>query len=301
MAYKNRNESTELLILDYLNSRMVLSESDKRHFINLKKGYEGEKIFDSLIETIQSDCIILNDLLLKNKSTMFQIDSTIIFKDLIYLFEVKNYEGDFFYESDILYRFPKSEVTNPLNQLKRTESQLRQVLNNLGYNFQIRPFIIFINPEFTLYKTPLNMPFIFSAQIKRLLEKLNGFSSTIKENHKKLAEALCSMHIEDSPYKTLPAYEYSNLRKGVLCEKCRAFSNIVEGNTCICKECGNKERLGAAIIRSINEFKLLFPDHKITTNVIHEWCKIVDSKERIQRVLKKNFIKKGTHQWMYYE
>ena len=301
MAYKRRYESTELHILEYLNTRMDLSEGDKRNYLNLKKGYEGEKLFDSLIETIQSDCIILNDLLLKNKSTIFQIDSLIIFQDLIYLFEVKNYEGDFYYESDSLYRLPKSEVTNPLNQLKRTESHLRQVLNSLGYNFQIRAFIIFINPEFTLYKTPLNMPFIFSTQLKRFLNQLNSLSSTVKENHRMLAEKLNTIHIQESPYKNVPKYEYEHLRKGIICEKCSSFSIAIEGSTCVCKDCGNKERLGNAIIRSVNELKILFPQRKITTNGIHEWCKIVNPKQRIQRVLQKNFIKRGTHQWMYYE
>ena len=67
MPYKSRTESTELLILGSLNIRMNLSDKDRQHYFNLKKGYEGEVIFDSLTEKLQCECLILNDLLLKTK------------------------------------------------------------------------------------------------------------------------------------------------------------------------------------------------------------------------------------------
>jgi hypothetical protein len=51
----------------------------------------------------------------------------------------------------------------------------------------------------------------------------------------------------------------------------------------------------------VGEFKLLFPDRKITTNVIHDWCRVVHSKKTINRILGKNLIIKGVHQWTYYE
>ena len=48
MAYKPRIESKELKILRVLNSRMILSEKDMQHFFTIKKGYEGEVLFDTL-------------------------------------------------------------------------------------------------------------------------------------------------------------------------------------------------------------------------------------------------------------
>ena len=180
MPYKSRTESAELLILRSLNTRMNLSDKDKQHYFNLKKGYEGEVIFDSLTEKLQCECLILNDLLLKLNNTTFQIDTLIIFSETIYFFEVKNYEGDYYYESDRLYKKPKSEIINPLNQLSRSESLLRQLLHNLGFNIPIDASVVFINPEFTLYQTPLNKPFIFPTQINRYLKNLNTIPSKLK-------------------------------------------------------------------------------------------------------------------------
>lgn len=300
MPYKSRTESTELLILRFLNTRMTLSDKDKQHYFNLKKGYEGEVMFDSLTEKLQCEFLILNDLLLKINSTMFQIDTLIIISETIYFFEVKNYEGDYYYESDKLYKKPKSEIINPLHQLSRSESLLRQLLHNIGFNLPIDASIIFINPEFTLYQTPLNKPFIFPTQINRYLNKLNTTPSKLNGRHKMLADKLISLHIEDSPFKQLPSFDYDQLQKGITCQKCNSFSISVEGQKCVCKECGHEEMVPAAVMRSVEEFKLLFPNQKITTNVIHEWCKVVKSKKRIKRILEKNFKIAGVHRWSFY-
>jgi len=71
MLYKSRTESQDLLILKSLNVRMNLPDKDKHHYLNLKKGYEGEVIFDSSVEKLECDCFILNDLLLKFNNTVF--------------------------------------------------------------------------------------------------------------------------------------------------------------------------------------------------------------------------------------
>src|ERR1700748_3760767 len=97
MPYKSRTKSAELLILKSLNIRMNLSEKDKQHYFNLEKGYKGEVLFDSLTEKLHCECFILNDLLLNLNNSTFQIDSLIISPEAIYLFEVKNYEGDYYY------------------------------------------------------------------------------------------------------------------------------------------------------------------------------------------------------------
>ncbi|SET15452.1 Nuclease-related domain-containing protein [Oceanobacillus limi] len=200
MAYKARTKSNELIILEVLYNRMNLSGKDKQHYFNLKKGYEGEIQFDKLASKFQCDCFILNDLLLETNHTTFQIDSLIITAEKIYFFEVKNYEGDYFYHSDKLYKKPETEILNPLNQLSRSESLLRQILLNLGYKLPIEASVVFINPQFMLYQAPLNIPFIFPTQINRYMAKLNTTSSKMTKNNQHLADKLVSLHITDSPY-----------------------------------------------------------------------------------------------------
>jgi hypothetical protein len=301
MLYKSRTESTELLILRSLNTRMDLSNKDRQHYFNLEKGYEGEVLFDTFTEKLQSECYILNDLLLKFNNNIFQIDSLVLISEGIYLFEVKNFEGDYVYESDRFYKKPKSEISNPLTQLSRSESLLRQLLQSLGFKISFNSSVVFINPEFTLYQAPLNKPLIFPTQVNSYLKKLDKIPSKLNGGHKILADKLISLHMKDSPYNQIPPYEYNHLRKGNTCLRCGSFSIFVDGKRCKCKECGHEELLADAVMRSVKEFKLLFPNQKITTNIIHEWCKVVESKKRIKYILDKNFKIVGIHQWAFYE
>ncbi|MFK4998085.1 nuclease-related domain-containing protein [Bacillus sp. N9] len=105
-----RKEPTELAVLKFLNNRMDLSDDFKRYYFNLQKGYDGERMFDSLTESLQSECLILNDLLLEINNTVFQIDTLIIFPETIYIFDVKNYEGII--------------ITNPVTYTQKTNLKL---------------------------------------------------------------------------------------------------------------------------------------------------------------------------------
>lgn len=301
MLYKPRTESTELQIYRLLDIRMDLSEEDKQHYYILKKGYEGEVMFDSLIKDLQCECLILNDLLLKSNNKTFQIDSLIVMSDTIYLFEVKNFEGDYYYESEQFYKKSKVEINNPLDQLNRCSSLLRQLLHSLGSNIPLDSSVVFINPEFTLYQSPLNKPIIFPTQINSYLRTLNKTTSKINGRHKQLADKLITLHNEDSPFKQIPSYSFDKLRKGIICSKCSSLSISSEGRRCVCLKCGQGEAAANAVMRSVKEFKLLFPNEKVTTTIIHEWCGAVISKKRIQMILDKHFKIVGVHRWTYYE
>lgn len=301
MFYKYRTKSNELIVLELLNRRMSLTNKVKQHYYSQKKGYEGEVMFDSFTKKLHCECLILNDLLFEIKNTTFQIDSLIITAAMIYFYEVKNFEGDYYYDSDKLFKKPELEVINPLHQLSRSESLLRQLFLNIGYNLPINAFIVFINPIFTLYQAPLDKPIIFPTQVKQHMTTLNKIPSKLTEKHKRMADHLLSLHITDSPYKQIPKYDYRQLRKGITCAKCHSFSVTLESRKLVCHECKNEELVADAVIRSVNEFRILFPNKRITTNIIHEWCQIIPSQKRIRRIISSNFNKVGDHRWSYYE
>ncbi|MGF6952901.1 hypothetical protein QF028_005406 [Neobacillus sp. B4I6] len=199
MLFKSRTKSDELKILSYLNTRMNLPENDKKYFLILKKGFEGEVMFDLLSEKLQYDCLILNDLLLKVNNTTFQID-TLIIKDSLHVFEVKNYKGNYYYEADNFYPKSGTEILNPLDQLKRCESLLHQLLQKNGFNFPTETRVVFINPEFTLYQAPKNKPIIYPTQLNSFMKNFDSTPSKLNSKHKKLAELLVSLHINKSSF-----------------------------------------------------------------------------------------------------
>lgn len=302
MILKRRGIPYELAVTRSLNTRMFLSADEKRHLVYLEKGYHGEIMFDQFTEKLSNDVIVLNDLCLEVQKSTFQIDTLIISQHTIYLFEVKNFDGDYYYEveKDCFKKVTKTEIKNPLDQLKRCQNLLRQLLQSLGYHQTIERHIVFINPEFTLFQSPLNAPIIYPTQLNRYIQKLDQIPSKLNDGHRKLANQLVSMHQYKTPYTKLPSYEYEQQKKGIICPACYTFIDSIGMKKVVCK-CGHVDVMENVILQHVEEIKLLFPGIKITTCCVFDWCKVIVSKKQIGRVLKKNFNKKGSGKWSYYE
>ncbi|GAB3801159.1 hypothetical protein GCM10028868_25840 [Virgibacillus kimchii] len=110
-----------------------------------------------------------------------------------------------------------------------------------------------------------------------------------------------SLHITDSRFMYTPSYSFEQLRKGITCKNCRSFSVYIKGEKCICEQCACEEMISNAIIRSVREFQLLFPEKKITTNIIREWCQIVKTNRTIIKVLAQHLEVVGKNRWVYYK
>lgn len=303
MLFKPRTEPKDLVVLRLLDARSALAEKDASYYLKQKKGYEGELMFDAWTDKLQSDCLVLNDLLLEFNNTTFQIDTLIVAPERLYPFEVKNLYGDHSYDAkdNRIIRLPDVDVTNPLLQMGRNESLLRNTLHTLGHSSPIESTAVFINPEFTMFNAPPTKPILYHSQLNRFFKKFDARTSKLNKHHYKVAEQLVSLHKEESRYSNVPAYEYSGLRKALFCRWCAAPLVAVEGHYCVCGACGGKELVDAAVMRNAWEYKVLFPSRKITTNDIFEWCGEAVPKRSIRRVLMKNFTMKGTHQWAYFE
>jgi hypothetical protein len=301
MPYKARSESEVLLVLRILNKREKLTEDDQKYYQNQEKGFQGEVQFDKLTEKLQRDCHILNDLQLESNKSSFQLDSSLIFQETYSLFEVKNYEDEYVYDAEYFKTLNGRDIQNPLDQLKRSKLLLSNLLQSLGSKLTVEAYVVFINPQFTLYQTPPDLPFILPTQLDRFMKKLDQKSSRLNQSHKNLADKLISLSQTESPYIQLPAYSYETIKKGLTCCKCESFSVSVQGKKVVCSKCGCEEMVTVAVMRNVEEFKLLFPERKITTNIIHEWCGVVGSRKRISRILGKNLKITGLGQWAFYE
>ncbi|WP_243298591.1 nuclease-related domain-containing protein [Bacillus litorisediminis] len=302
MLLKDRSESDDLMMMRFLNTRMELSEKEKFYYLNLEKGYEGEVKFDQLTESLQEERYIINDLLLEVNNSYFQIDTVIISQGVIHLLDIKNFQGDCYLESDKLYAMTTSrEYKNPLDQLKRSTTLFRQLLQNLKQNYLIEASVIFINPEFTLFQAPIDQPIILPTQVNRFLKDINKTPSKLNNGHKKLAQKLLSLHQTKNPFSMVPKYHYNQLQKGIYCKTCNSFLVSKKNDDFECGICGEHEKIGQAILRNIKEFELLFPEQKITTQRIYEWCKVNLSKRTFSRILKKNYTAYGNTRDTYYK
>ncbi|WP_404329592.1 nuclease-related domain-containing protein [Mesobacillus maritimus] len=300
MIVKPRTKSRILAILEILNSRMELGEDVKQHYLTLEKGYRGELLNDLWVEKLQEEVLVLHDLLFEIKNSQFQIDTLIIAQDRIYLLDVKYHEGDYIYKNDGFYTLAGKETKNHLHQLKRCENLLRQLIQTLGFNFPIESYLIFNNPEFYLYNAPPELPIVFPTQLKRFYQNLNKRPSKLSEKHKILANKLLDEVKGESCYAKLPVYKYEQLQKGCTCGGCRSLLTVVEKRKVVCKECGRVESFETAVLRNVEEYRLLFPDRKITTIGVYEWFGGVGSLKVIRQVLMSNYKSQGHGKYTFY-
>ncbi|SFL44901.1 Nuclease-related domain-containing protein [Gracilibacillus orientalis] len=162
-----RDKPYELQLYDALNRRKLLSKEERKKYNKLQVGYQGELLLDDYVGKIPDECIMLQDLSLSFKNRYFQIDSILIINNQLHLFEVKNYQGEYYYEKDKLYLEQGVEVDDPLTQLKRSESLLRQLVSGLGFHISIQARVVFVNSEFTLYLESRHPKILLSTQLNR--------------------------------------------------------------------------------------------------------------------------------------
>lgn len=303
---KAREEPLVLTALIALNKRMALSYEEKQSIINMEKGFIGEVQFDRLVtECIGSDCVVLQDLLLRVKGNSVQIDSLILTPDVVYLYEIKNYEGDYMMKSGKFFTLSSQEISNPLTQLNRTSSLLRQLFQSWNINMTIESRIVFVNPSFMLYHAKPEDPIIFLGQIKSHFSKINhqqemqpGLSKRVSN----LAKKLTQQHKSEVPFqKQLPLYEYEGLKKGLICRSCGSFEVEITQRSCGCSVCQYTVSTDEAVLSQIEEFKLLFPNNKVTVKRMYDWCKEGVPSKRIRKTLVKHYKKTSLSTGTYYK
>ncbi|MCA0971495.1 NERD domain-containing protein [Halobacillus litoralis] len=298
---KERTPSQELLTLRSLNLRMNLTDQQKKKLLRLESGYEGELKFDQMLKQLGQDKYVLCDLMLEIDGSYFQIDTVIITSQMIYFLDVKNFYGDFSYTPEKLKsRDSRPDYKNPLHQLHRGITHFKQLLHSLDLSFPVSPYVVFINSDFTLYEAPLHEPMIFPTQLNQFCSQLVKREASLDKRHHSLAKALCNLHQSTLRFANPPDYEFNQLKKGIHCLQCQSFSTTVKKGKIYCSECGAYEATREGVIRSTEEFKILFPTEHVTSSIIVNWCQLDLHQKTISRILKRHYEKRGETKGIHY-
>ena len=284
-------------IYQVLSSRMHLASDDYYYYLNLLKGFEGERRFDEFTEKLKEICLILNDLQLEIRRSSFQIDTLLILFDRIILFEIKNYEGVHYWGKDKLTKLNGVAMENPALQLQKTRVRLELLLSELGCQMKVEALVVYVNPEFTLLGAPADEQLLLHSQIPGYFENLRRGAAPTAEQIK-LAESLVKLHKSDYPSK-MPEYRYDQLSKGIPCTACGALLKTFSGHRQSCAKCGKKVNVKNAIKTSVSDFRLLFPNEPVTSARMTDWCGI-GRRDRIFRVLREEYAAKGSGNMRYY-
>ncbi|GEK89680.1 Nuclease-related domain-containing protein [Alkalibacterium putridalgicola] len=298
MILKERTKSVTHRILESLDHRTTLSPSEKIQYDNQIKGYAGELEFDNKLKDARVPGILISDLLLSTKDTSYQIDSLLITDTRIYLYEIKNYTGSYHYKDGDIYSDSGHLIQSPVNQVERKRAYLHNLLLNNGYHIEIIAHVVYITPNFYIYSLPKTSSILFVGQLTSHFESL---SSHQENKNLKLANTLIALH--DASYRptNLPNYLLTELKNGTMCSKCFSFAYTTSRQCRTCSKCGYRENSAEVIHRSIEEFRLLFPEKPVTKKGIYDWCGKDWSESRIKRVLKKHYQLHSSSRSSYYD
>ena len=285
-----RNKSYQHEYLEALNSRTQLPFSQQQYFLNLKKGHEGEKQFDDIVDQyIDEKSLIIKDLLISHNGSTAQIDTLIVSGRTFYLYEIKNYEGEYLKLPGQLKKLKGQELICPSIQLERTKKVLQQMLKQWTENFEIKAFVVFIHPSFLLYEADPSDPFIFLGQLRQHLSDLKKNQSKVSKECSTIVNKLTSEQISDRRFReTSQDYLYEEMKKGTTCRECRSFTLKLTQRQGRCTNCGYVSSINDILSDHVDEITMLFPNKKLSPAVIHDWLKGQITVRRIRTYLRQN-------------
>lgn len=299
IAYKERAKPRLLDIYEALYKRMKLSNDDYQYYMSLKKGFEGECRFDDeYTDALDSHSLVLNDLLLKHNRSIFQIDSLVICSDRILLFEVKNYQGVHHWGPVTFTKTTGTTLENPTLQLQKTRARLEILLAALKIQMRIEAYIAYVNPEFTLLGAQRNEDYLLPSQLPHYFKTLQ-LKGKLEPEQSRLADMLKKLHNPDNFVDEMPEFCYEKLHKELVCSACGSAVHFKGGKSVLCPVCKKKSSARKIIKQNVEEFRLLFPNEKVTTSRIADWCGVAN-KDCVYRILKSNYRPIGKGQGRYY-
>lgn len=304
MIYKQQTKSINLLIMESLYRRMKLTGKGYYYYLNLDKGFVGEVKLDRCSELAPGERLLLGDLFLKAGGKSRQIDALVITSKAALLYEVKNFEGEYIYKDDRVFRIGLDKpLFNPFSQLDEAETLLRQVFSELGIQLPVQSFVVFVNPNMTLYQAPQHPNLLMASNLDKHFEDTGKGLTRLTSQHKSSANKLCELCMPELRSQSIPEYTFEELRKGVTCAGCGSFIHEMtpkKSKYCCCTKCGHKEIASVTLDRHIDECALLFPDLSLTSVMIHYWCGGLFELPRIRAHLKKRFKVQGKNRWTTY-
>ena len=298
MAYKERQKPRMLCIYEALAKRMKLVPGDQYYLLNMDGGFGGECGLDVHTDALDSRCLVLNDLQLRHNRSSIQVDTLVICPDKLVVYETKNYKGDHLWGPLTIRKPNGTTLENPSIQLNRTMARIGVLLTDLKIDMPIEGYVVFINPEFNLLSAQKIGDYLLPNQIPRHFQNFR-VKGEIGPEQQRLADLLIRMHNPRHFAEELPAIDYGKLRKELFCLDCGSVVRLNGIKSVYCPVCKNRRRTTKTILNSIEEFRLLFPDTKVTTPRMAEWCGM-KNKDCIYRVLRKNYKAVGKGHGRYY-
>lgn len=251
-----RQKSKKNQWLETIQHRRKLSKEEKEELIRLEKGFDGESEMDRQVNKfLAEDILILDDITLEYHGSLVQIDKIIIVGNILYLIDMKNYQGNYRLENNNWYYEGKILPYNILEQLRRAVRVVIGILQDHGVLLEVKGVLAFTNRNSCItIKDSISEIVLQHADIDLWLSRLN------QQSHQSCyaCKTILRQYTVE-PYPCDKRTHLNELQPGICCPNCHGFS-MTESEyvmTCSCHFVEVKEKSYA---RTICEYGVLFPD-----------------------------------------
>ena len=284
MELKKLEKPMKLQIYESLRKRRAFTSEEEYDCGLIEKGYyNGEVIFNELaVRLLDHEVLMISDLVV-NDSQWYQIDNIILTGRKLYLNEVKYLNGPLTYRQGDLYINQQKMKDDYLRKFNRVKELLEYSLARRGFNIEVIPHLIFMNPAMMFYGNSPELPILTHQQVEPFLKSIRPQGNNYS---REVAEFLLSMHAEVNPFERMNlSIARDNLRPGIRCSKCGLLDLRFDRWKSHCQACGKIEFKSGGVKRNIEEFQILYPDEKLTAINIYRWCDEKVSLKPIRKIL----------------
>lgn len=244
-------ELTELDFMQECYIRDLYKNDDYmiRRYNYLLSGFEGEKImYDWLLQNLPAHAVILHDTWMEYRG-ITQIDLLVLLNNIIWVIEVKHYNGYFKYEDNVCTLNGHRMSNDQIAQMRNRILIMKDVIEKSGQEIQLKGSMIFthqnseisVPPEKTFNTMTLN-------QINRYLHE--EIFPNINRNKQHILPHLLKFRTNSTfTMPTLNGKDMHFIKKGVYCPHCYSFKMRVSDRNLVCQECDYQEYKEKTMLR----------------------------------------------------
>lgn len=269
MFLNKRMPAKKLLYYTALAARRELDALEMYNLRTIKKGYEGECLYDKVFDEIGHENIyIIRDVYLKIGGSVTQYDSIVITENRLVMNEIKNLSGDYRFDNNKWMKDSVELTDNVYAQLSRGKGKLLKLRNENQLNIEIEGKMIFLNDDFRL--TSEN-DYIWDETV--LLNQMRSYFRKFREEYvgnkaNNIVRIIKNQIVEDPYFKE--SADIFHLHRGLYCGQCGSFALTKGRFQLSCNNCGSIESSETHVFRAMHDYQILFPNQPMTrTNLLY--------------------------------
>lgn len=284
---------------------LITSEKDLKNYRRKLIGAEGEEIvLDYLSKYGKKHWTFVRNLWM-NHNGNFESDIILFTRNMLYIFEVKNYTGVFTYDEGVCKINDRLLDYNCIAQTQRAYVKIKNILKSFPAIVPVEHALIFvgIDSEVIIHSNISDIEIIpryrLLRYIKNIVKQENRYSGA-PINAERILNHFEKYEI-DEQFRPEPVTHQmmEKVKRGISCKKCESFDIQIKKHFIQCF-CGFRENREEAIVRTIKEYGILNFKSHIKIKPLIEFFAGQLSRPYLKEILNRNFTIIENHSHTYY-